>query len=86
MLSLFVAAADFYKDPTHIRPLHPLTLKFYLKEIGYSKIEVDFLHPFPKSEQLKILKNSSAANNNFIKLNDLIFGARDCVIIAEKSD
>jgi len=84
MLSLFVAACDFYKDPTHIRPLHPATLQFYLRETGFSKVEVDFLHPFPESDQLKILKNSTAANNNFVKLNDLIFGARDCAIIARK--
>jgi len=84
MLSLFVAATDFYKDPTHIRPLHPATLQFYLKEIGFAKVEIDFLHPFSESDQLKILKTSSAANNNFIKLNNLIFGARDCAIIAKK--
>ena len=84
MLSLFVAACDFYKDPTHIRPLHPATLQFHLREIGFSKVEIDFLHPFPESEQLKILRNSTASNNNFIKLNNLIFGARDCAIIAKK--
>jgi len=84
MLSLFVAACDFYKDPTHIRPLHPATLQFHLNEIGFSEVKVDFLHPFSESEQLKILKNSTASNNNFIKLNNLIFGARDCAIIAEK--
>jgi len=84
MLNLFVAAADFYKDPTHIRPLHPATLQFYLKEAGFSNVQVDFLHPFPKPEQLKILKNSTTANNNFIKLNNLIFGARDTSIIAIK--
>jgi len=84
MLNLFVAACDFYKDPTHIRPLHPATLQFYLREIGFKKVEVNFLHPFSEDECLKILKSNTAANYNFKKLNDLIFGARDCSIIAEK--
>ena len=84
MLNLFVAACDFYKDPTHIRPLHPATLQFYLQEIGFKKVEVNFLHPFSEKEGLKILKSASATNSNFKKLNELIFGARDCSIIAEK--
>ena len=84
ILNLQVAASDFYKDPTHIRPVHPSTLSHWLKHSGFSKIKIEFLHPFPKDEQLKISKTAKATGENFNKLNDLIYGARDCAIIAIK--
>ena len=84
ILNIQVAASDFYKDPTHIRPVHPYTLEHWLKHSGFSKIEIEFLHPFPKNEQLKTPKSPKIVGENFGKLNDLIFGARDCAIIAVK--
>jgi len=83
-LNLQIAASDFYKDPTHVRPVHPAAIEFWLKRSGFSKIELDFIHPFPKGEQLKKIKNSKLIDGNFNKLNDLVFGARDCAIIAKK--
>ncbi len=84
ILNIQVAASDFYKDPTHIRPVHPYTLEHWLKHSGFSKIEVEFLHSFPEDERLEIPKNSKISGKNFEKLNNLIFGARDCAIIAVK--
>ncbi|MCK5851481.1 methyltransferase domain-containing protein [bacterium] len=84
ILNIQVAASDFYKDPTHIRPVHPSTLSHWLKHSGFSKIKIEFLHPFPKDEQLKISKTAKIAGENFNKLNNLIYGARDCAIIAVK--
>jgi len=84
ILNLQVAASDFYKDPTHIRPVHPSMLEYWLKFSGFSKIKIDFLHPFPENERLTIQKGSKIIDKNFDKLNNLIFGARDCAIIAVK--
>ena len=35
--NILVGSNDFYIDPTHNKPLHPLTMKFFLKEIGFYK-------------------------------------------------
>ena len=83
-LNLQVAASDFYKDPTHVRPVHPAAIEFWLKHAGFSKVELKFIHPFPENEQLEKIETSDSINNNFSKLNDMIFGARDCAIIARK--
>ncbi len=37
--NLSVAASNFWIDPTHQRPLHPLLLKFLATECGFSKVD-----------------------------------------------
>ena len=83
-LNLQVAASDFYKDPTHVRPVHPAAIEFWLKHAGFSKVELNFIHPFSEDEQLEKIENAESINSNFSKLNEMIFGARDCAIIAIK--
>ncbi len=83
-LNLQVAASDFYKDPTHVRPVHPVAIEFWLKRAGFSEIELNFIHPFSENEQLEKIDTSDSINSNFSKLNEMIFGARDCAIIAKK--
>ena len=33
--NILVGASDFYMDPTHINPIHPLTLKFLIQQVGF---------------------------------------------------
>ena len=43
--NLLVGAATFYRDPTHVRPLHPDLLSFLVSEAGFTDVETRFLHP-----------------------------------------
>ena len=85
-LNLFVAASDFVKDPSHVRLVHPVTLKHWLAHVGFTDIDVTFRNPFPEAEGLEIVRRGkgSAATRNFTTLNNLIFGSRDCAVIAAK--
>ena len=88
IMNLHVASCDFYSDITHVRPVHPVALRNRMKQMGYKDIDIKFLHPFPQSEQL-ILDASGLgeeAKKNFEKINDLIWGCRDCVILATKKE
>ena len=76
-----MAAAEFYKDPTHVRPLHPVTLQHWLQEAGFTRVTVSFLHPYPAAAQLNVAQDASG---NFARLNELLFGNRDCAMIAYK--
>lgn len=88
IMNLHVASCDFYSDITHVRPVHPVALRNRMKQMGYKDIDIKFLHPFPQSEQLKCDAPglSEEAKKNFEKINDLIWGCRDCVILATKKE
>ena len=75
-------------DITHVRPVHPVALRNRMKQMGYKDIDIKFLHPFPESEQLVCDAPGlgEEAKKNFEKINDLIWGCRDCVILATKKE
>ena len=88
IMNLHVASCDFYSDITHVRPVHPITLRNRMKQMGYKDIDIKFLHPFPQDEQLILDAPglSEETKKNFEKINDLIWGCRDCVILATKKE
>ncbi|MBR6463261.1 methyltransferase domain-containing protein [bacterium] len=88
IMNLHVASCDFYSDITHVRPVHPVALRNRMKQMGYKDIDIKFLHPFPESEQLVCDAPGlgEEAKKNFEKINDLIWGCRDCVILATKKE
>ena len=77
--NLTVGANTFYLDPTHIRPLPADLLRFFVESRGFCGVEVRPLHPFPACFHLDGEPNSAAA-----VLNDLVYGARDYAIVAER--
>ena len=87
IMNLHVASCEFYSDVTHVRPVHPVALRNRMKQMGYKDIDIRFLHPFPAEAGLVLDGSlSEEAKKNFEKLNDLIWGCRDCVILATKKE
>ncbi|MCX7848134.1 MAG: methyltransferase domain-containing protein [bacterium] len=84
VFNLQVAASDFYKDPTHVRPVHPVTLDLWLRYHGFSETHIEFVHPFPRSEQLEVTQaiKPEVLRRNLKRVNELLYGYRDCAIIA----
>ena len=37
--NILVGASDFYLDPSHKSPLHPMTMKFFTKQIGFTNVK-----------------------------------------------
>ena len=73
--NILVGSSDFYLDPTHINPIHPLTLKFIAKEVGFSNA---------KSYILDDEKLSDFDTLKFDNINDFINIGRDLSVIAYK--
>lgn len=73
--NILVGSADFYLDPTHINPIHPLTLKFIAKEVGF----ID-----GKSYILDDVKLTNFDTIKFDDINDFINIGRDLSLIAYK--
>ena len=75
----------FYIDPSHIKPIHPLQLKYIVESAGFKNIETLYLHEFDEKIPYPIgLENKEEFNNSVDKLNRLLYGPRDYSIIAEK--
>ena len=87
-LSLVVSATNFYMDLSHIRQVHPTALQFLAEAIGFSNTEVKFLSPFSDESTLQLVTGddltSQQINDNFRRLNDILFGYQDYALICRK--
>jgi len=78
--NLLVGACDFYKDPTHARPLHPDAQRMLMEYRGFSRVEVLYSNPPDKYHRFPLDDAPKLAD----RLNDLIFCARDYAVIGYK--
>jgi 2-polyprenyl-3-methyl-5-hydroxy-6-metoxy-1,4-benzoquinol methylase len=89
-LSVFAFHHLYFKDPSHIFPVHPQTLAFLLRYAGFQNIEIHPITPVPESEKLP--KPSSVPNPetqgylNYIvdKLNDLLYSNLEYYVVGHK--
>ncbi len=56
----FAFFESYIRDITHVRPLHPDTLKFLLIASGFQQIEIRYRAPYPEHEKLQPLPASAA--------------------------
>jgi len=86
ILSLRVAASEFHKDPTHVCPVHPATLEYWLGQTGFTAVAVAFLNPFSGAESSDLLHVQLAPGTHDVlrTLDACIFGCRDCSVAAYK--
>ncbi|MCD7890656.1 MAG: class I SAM-dependent methyltransferase [Ruminococcus sp.] len=87
--SLAIYTNAFYIDPSHVKPVHPLTMKYYLECAGFKNIEKIYTESSKPPYSIPELKCSSAENgeefNRAMKtVSDIIFGSQDYAIIAVK--
>ncbi|MFD0676214.1 MULTISPECIES: class I SAM-dependent methyltransferase [unclassified Paenibacillus] len=85
--SVFAMNNWFYLDPTHVKPVHPVTLKFILQGIGFSKVDIKYLSPVEgKGIPPLIIEgvNTDSFNNSMGDLSGLIYGFQDYAIFAYK--
>jgi len=78
--NVLVGSHTFYLDPTHLNPIPPATLKFFIEAAGLHDVELVFLHPSPADERLRTADQAVEA---FV--NSRFFGPRDYAVIARKA-
>jgi 2-polyprenyl-3-methyl-5-hydroxy-6-metoxy-1,4-benzoquinol methylase len=90
-----VSFANFYIDMTHKKPVHPETLKFLLTSVGFRDLDTKFFSPVSEEAKLKKIplndnpdewakKYLDTYNHNIEKLNGILYGAQDYVVIGKK--
>jgi O-antigen chain-terminating methyltransferase len=93
--SLTVAANLFWRDPTHLRPIHPDVLRLALEMAGFDEVEIVDLHPFPEDERLPEIdldeldpgQRALAHRINLLRdrLDDSLYGSRDYAAVGTKA-
>ena len=92
---LSVFANSFYMDLSHVKPIHPATIKFLMESVGFRDVEFKFFSPFPDEAKLSKFeadegmndisrKQVDLMNNNIDKLNGLLYGYQDYAVIGKK--
>ena len=77
--NILVSSYDFYRDPGHIKPLHPDTLHFIAESRGFVHTGSYFV--LDEGSGLKLIKSTEWMLND---INDYIRAPRDFVLIGYK--
>ena len=95
-LSIAVTARSFWLDPTHVRPVHPETLRVSYENAGFADIEQLDLRPYPVEERLPEVSlegldgqsRELADRLNRLRddLDDLLFGYRDYALAGKRPE
>lgn len=91
----FSSFANFYIDLTHIKPVHPETLRFLLESTGFREVKAVFSSPMPETMRLqKLVTNEGSTdaeryqaeifNRNIEMLNATLYGEQDYAMIGKK--
>ncbi|MBA7483960.1 hypothetical protein ES707_19477 [subsurface metagenome] len=73
----------FFMDFTHNKPLFADMIRFMLTKTGFRDIDVRLTSPVESWKQLGIVGHQKA-DENFHKLNNLVFGYQDYAVMARK--
>jgi len=87
---------SYIRDITHVRPVHPETLRYLLTASGFSGVDIRFSAPYPRDGKLQraprsilvdapyLAEFAEAFDGNVETLNGLLFTYLDYAGIGEK--
>ena len=90
----FAFFESYIRDLTHVRPVHPDTLKYLLIATGFQHVEIRYRAPYPESDKLQSLAAQPPAgfenlvatlNENVEKINRLLFTYLDYAAIGKRA-
>ncbi len=90
--SVLALSSNYFRDPTHVFPMHPDTMRYMMELAGFKDIEVRYLSPVPEEAKLRKVPTSEymspdwayaveLINHNCEQLNALLYGCQDYCII-----
>ncbi|MEQ1757938.1 MAG: methyltransferase domain-containing protein [Vicinamibacterales bacterium] len=87
---------SYIRDITHVRPIHPDTLKYLLVASGFQSVEIQYRSPYPEGEKLQAVATEALGegasahdavetiNANVAKINGLLFTWMDYAAIGRR--
>jgi SAM-dependent methyltransferase len=82
--SLIVHTRGWALDPTLRQPLHPLTLRFLVDEVGFAQPEIVYSGEVEAGAVLDGAGEDTEAARNVARLNALLFAPQEYAIVARK--
>lgn len=84
--SLAIYTNAFYIDPSHIKPVHPLTMKYFLEKAGFTDINIIYTeHSRPPFNIPELnVEGADEFNSAMRNVSDLLYGSQDYAVIATK--
>lgn len=83
--SLAIYTGAFYIDPSHVKPVHPLTMQYFLEKAGFIGIEILYPEQSRPPHRIPALKTADAEFNDALQqVADVLFGSQDYAVIAHK--
>jgi len=94
--SITALSSNYFRDPTHVFPVHPDTLQHLAVAAGFSDSKIEELSLMPDAVKLIPIEPQaymtpqwqntiSQMNHNVQQLNSLLYGAQDYCLIARKT-
>jgi SAM-dependent methyltransferase len=87
----FAFFESYIRDITHVRPLHPDTLKYLLIASGFQQVDVRYSAPYPEHDKLQPIAPHASLGNavdtlnaNVERLNRLLFTWLDYAAIGRR--
>jgi SAM-dependent methyltransferase len=77
--SLAVGASNFWVDPTHVRPVHPLFLTYLFEEAGFTEVAATPLHPVAAE-----FRGPAELSSLLDDLNSLVLGPGDVAVMGRR--
>jgi SAM-dependent methyltransferase len=83
---------SYIRDITHVRPLHPETLRYLVIASGFADARLEYRSPVPEEERLEAVRRgdggaddlAEAFNANVEKLNRRLFTYLDYAVVARR--
>ena len=84
--SLAIYTNAFYIDPSHIKPVHPLTMKYFLEKAGFRNISIVYTEQSRPPFEIPELNIEGAGefNSAMKNISGLLYGSQDYAVIAVK--
>lgn len=94
-MCLTTFSGAFYADPTHVKPVHPEALGYFLRAAGFAEPELILAAPVPDTDRLAELREASPlephlkdlvlqANANIHRLNELLYSYGNYALAARR--
>jgi 2-polyprenyl-3-methyl-5-hydroxy-6-metoxy-1,4-benzoquinol methylase len=81
--SSFAIGNHYYADTSHVRPVHPETLRYICEQVGFSKVQLEERSPHP-ALSLRAELPEGPIGEAIGSLLESVFGYQDYVIVATK--
>ena len=87
--SLSIYTNAFYIDPSHVKPVHPLTMQYFLEKAGFRDVSIIYTQnsrPALNIPELKVSTdgNTEEFNKAMKQVSEMLFGSQDYAAIAVK--